>query len=56
MNPFIALLCLFAGLGYFALIALLRVRDFRARFVNLPVSGDTSPGGFSAGVFESSLL
>lgn len=41
----IALSLYFGGICYFLLIAVLRVRAFRARFTNLPMSGDTSPGG-----------
>jgi len=51
MIPVVALLCYLVGLGYFALIAYRRVHDFRVRFVNLPISGDTLPGGFSPGVY-----
>lgn len=45
ITPFdlIALYCL--GLLYFLGVAVIRVRAFRARFMNLPMSGDTLPGG-----------
>lgn len=45
MSATTAVLCYCLGLCYFALIAVLRVAKYRARFENLPMSGDTLPGG-----------
>lgn len=50
---FILFMWYFAAMCYFVGLAYMRVTEFRARFENLPISGDTLPGGFSPGVYES---
>lgn len=56
VNLFILFLWYVAAMCYFVGLAYMRVTEYRARFENLPMSGDTLPGWFLPGVFESEIM